>query len=336
MMIGLSNQIGFYKQGSGIHIKKKNRGKFTDYCNGKVTSECIARGKKSKNPLTRKRATFAANARRWKHEDGSKIHKPFGHRSISDNGSISTKQLKKKHRSGDGVSIHRLGGIIKGLDGIPGINFRKRAKKELSEMAPGLSRVEASELNDSIQAKDSYISKIGQYKTAVRNPNTNFFQLKRTGMYPLDEDPLYFSDFDSDMAKQIYNYGRSKGLSDKQLATIIEAGWRETNLGNKVNPAAHGIWQFDKASGTYDQYKKWLRNNKDTWKSQFDYLITQYMPSRDDGIHRFGYKNIWNDENSSLEDLAKYFLIEVETPKDRNKLLDRTKRAVRTIYSNLQ
>lgn len=109
-MIGI-NQLGFYKQGSGIHIKKKNRGKFTDYCNGKVTSECIARGKRSKNPLTRKRATFAANARRWKHEEGSKIHKPFGHRSISDNGFISTKQLKKKHKSG--ISLHGGGGPVK-------------------------------------------------------------------------------------------------------------------------------------------------------------------------------------------------------------------------------
>ena len=33
------------KEGSKIHIKKKNRGKFTDYCGGTVTSECIARGK---------------------------------------------------------------------------------------------------------------------------------------------------------------------------------------------------------------------------------------------------------------------------------------------------
>jgi hypothetical protein len=29
------------KNGSGIHIKKKNRGKFTSYCGGKVTDECI-------------------------------------------------------------------------------------------------------------------------------------------------------------------------------------------------------------------------------------------------------------------------------------------------------
>ena len=59
----------FKKQGgilygkSGIHIKKANKGKFTDYCGGKVTQECIQRGKHSSNPAVRKRATFADNAR---------------------------------------------------------------------------------------------------------------------------------------------------------------------------------------------------------------------------------------------------------------------------------
>ena len=54
-----------FKNGGKIHIKKKNRGKFTDYCGGKVTEECIRRGKNSSNPTIRKRATFAANARKW-------------------------------------------------------------------------------------------------------------------------------------------------------------------------------------------------------------------------------------------------------------------------------
>lgn len=53
------------KDGGGIHIKKKNRGKFTDYCGGKVTEACIRKGKNSSNPTTRKRATFAQNARNW-------------------------------------------------------------------------------------------------------------------------------------------------------------------------------------------------------------------------------------------------------------------------------
>ena len=55
---------------SGIHIKSENRGTFTRYCKGLgfngVTRACIAKGKKSKNPTTRKRAVFAENAKyKW-------------------------------------------------------------------------------------------------------------------------------------------------------------------------------------------------------------------------------------------------------------------------------
>ena len=57
--------INTFSKGGGIHIKKKNRGKFTDYCGGKVTSECIQRGLHSSNPTTRKRANFAGNAGKW-------------------------------------------------------------------------------------------------------------------------------------------------------------------------------------------------------------------------------------------------------------------------------
>lgn len=62
-----------FAKGGGIHIKKANRGKFTKYCGGKVTSECIARGKRSSDPAVRKRATFAANTRKWKHAFGGNL-----------------------------------------------------------------------------------------------------------------------------------------------------------------------------------------------------------------------------------------------------------------------
>lgn len=55
------------KAKSGIKIKKKNKGKFTDYCGGKVTDKCISKAKSSGNASLVKRATFAANARKWKH-----------------------------------------------------------------------------------------------------------------------------------------------------------------------------------------------------------------------------------------------------------------------------
>lgn len=66
-----------FKTGSGIHIKKSHKGLFTQYCNGKVTSECIQRGKHSSDPKIRKRATFAANARKWKHRLGGKVVENF-------------------------------------------------------------------------------------------------------------------------------------------------------------------------------------------------------------------------------------------------------------------
>ena len=53
--------------------EKSNKGKFTEYCNGKVTQECIRKGKQSKDPAVRKRATFADNVRKWKHENGGSI-----------------------------------------------------------------------------------------------------------------------------------------------------------------------------------------------------------------------------------------------------------------------
>lgn len=59
--------IEMYKRGYKIHIKKQNRGKFTDYCGGKVTDACIQKGKNSPDPKIRKRATFAENARHFKH-----------------------------------------------------------------------------------------------------------------------------------------------------------------------------------------------------------------------------------------------------------------------------
>lgn len=63
----IKKPINYIKKGSKIHIKKENRGKFTSYCGGKVTDACIKKAKASGNPTLVKRATFAENARKWKH-----------------------------------------------------------------------------------------------------------------------------------------------------------------------------------------------------------------------------------------------------------------------------
>ena len=55
---------------NSIHIKKKNKGKFNALKKrtGKSTEELTH----SKNPLTRKRAIFAKNAKKWHHKGGKK------------------------------------------------------------------------------------------------------------------------------------------------------------------------------------------------------------------------------------------------------------------------
>ena len=96
--------------GGPIYIKKENRGKFTDYCGGKVTNECIQRGLNSPNPLTRKRANFARNARGWSHADGGFLDTNFSN-GINIIGNGGTHEQNK------------LGGVQMGVDynGIPNV-----------------------------------------------------------------------------------------------------------------------------------------------------------------------------------------------------------------------
>lgn len=62
----INNIIGLLKKGGSIHINPKNKGKFTatKKRTGKTTEELTH----SKNPLTRKRAIFAQNAKKWNHK----------------------------------------------------------------------------------------------------------------------------------------------------------------------------------------------------------------------------------------------------------------------------
>lgn len=73
MLTGMNNEeYEELPQGkSGIHIKPENKGKFNALKKrtGKTTEELTH----SKNPLTRKRAIFAQNAKKWKHEYGGLV-----------------------------------------------------------------------------------------------------------------------------------------------------------------------------------------------------------------------------------------------------------------------
>lgn len=67
----ISAQIQSYKKGSKIHIKKKNRGKFTAAAKraGMGVQEYASKVLNDPNasPQLKKRANFARNAKKWKH-----------------------------------------------------------------------------------------------------------------------------------------------------------------------------------------------------------------------------------------------------------------------------
>lgn len=66
-----TNEVSFYKKGSKIHIKKKNRGKFTAAAKraGMGVQEYASKVLSDPNasPQLKKRANFARNAKKWKH-----------------------------------------------------------------------------------------------------------------------------------------------------------------------------------------------------------------------------------------------------------------------------
>ena len=61
------------KSGGQIHIKKKNRGKFTESANNAGKSVQEFAKKERYSPTLVKRANFARNASKWKHQFGGTL-----------------------------------------------------------------------------------------------------------------------------------------------------------------------------------------------------------------------------------------------------------------------
>ena len=103
------------KKGSGIHIKKKNRGKFT--ASAKKAGQSVQEHARSvlndpnATPLQKKRANFARNSKKWHHKNGGSMRIPgvIDSNPNLDNmkGDYVTPKKKKKK-----VKKHDWGGFI--------------------------------------------------------------------------------------------------------------------------------------------------------------------------------------------------------------------------------
>lgn len=173
--------INFYRKG-GIYIKPENRGKFnaTKARTGKTTEELTH----SPNPLTRKRAIFAQNARKWKHEDGgemtplydSKVANPNHLKWLADNlviakGSTHEQggiKLDPNNEVEDGELLFNVGGNTLVFS-----NKLKNGKKTFANEGISLATKYNQEESNSGEV-NNYFTR----NTAMRNKVTTLSKLK--------------------------------------------------------------------------------------------------------------------------------------------------------------
>ena len=145
-----------------IHIKKKNRGKFTSYCGGKVTQSCIDRAKASGNAKLVKRAIFAENSRHWNRG----IKKGSEGMLIQDPPDSSFESLAKKSGSGSAAAP-----ILKK------IYYDVKNQGATEQQAAAATITAAFESHGNYKAKHGQFKGLGQWD-ASRYPGNYSAQIK--------------------------------------------------------------------------------------------------------------------------------------------------------------
>ncbi len=186
-------KIFLYKTGSKIHIKKQNRGKFTEYCGGKVTQECIQKGKNSPDPKIRKRATFAENARKFKHQYGGTIDTTMGsgmnnyfqfvgnqNKAFSDQLNKESAKLERRKQLHEqelqkgksiGDNFAKAGSIILG-QGISALNRKTEAKGNETPPTVEEAQKTGNWFSDTLKPENNYSSLPTSIQTDIREKTT--------------------------------------------------------------------------------------------------------------------------------------------------------------------
>ena len=220
------NIVEKFKKGHKIHIKKENRGKFTEYCGGKVTSECIARGKNSSDPAIRKRATFADNARKWKHKSGGQIVQKF-----------------KLRKAQEGTKFDWGGVASGGVQLLSSILGTAKLSKSANEALKAQRKAEANNIdNSSISlAAQDYINQLQSI-----NPDANFGNIDYlTAKNMFERNARIQSQNQADINYQRNLYNLNQNL-DQQRQDMLNSGMNSIissieNFKNKNNISTGGV-----------------------------------------------------------------------------------------------
>ena len=267
--------VPYFKKGKGIHIKKKNRGKFTEYCGGEVTQKCIDKAKKSKNPTLRKRATFADNARKWKHQEGGLIAK-------NQDGGF----LKKIGKTVYGWTLPEYEGTFKEAYRQARINgdekFRWNGEHYNTELAPN-EQIEALKQwdtkgdlgkeefkNQALRNQAAFIDFYSKhYPTHFKN--NNFDVLYGT---KLNYDRNAVAGTKHNLGAIVYN-NLSDGWDEDRISAAMgnsyveTGGWRQLT---QTGGPAKGLFMMEGPERA--RYRKWLKANglKESQENEVNYI----------------------------------------------------------------
>ena len=288
----------YAKDGGAIHIKKKNRGKFTASAKRagmgvqEFARHVLANKDRYSSTLV-KRANFAKN---------------FGGRKRAFGGFLEGEEYDL-----DEATIKDL--INRGYEeDIHYDNVLRKIKEDSKRLSPyKISDIEASALRDSIFSSTSnYLTKSRAFKYKTRTGNYDFYDNLKHGVYNITEkNPLLLGNgFNSEGAEGFSSILKDRKLTPTQYAALMSHLNRESNYDYKIghkgdNYEDYGAYQFTDSKGKYKSttltdYRNWLKENnkEDGPEAQTDFFLTQYLPKR-----KKAYE-VWTNPDATLEDMT--------------------------------
>ena len=258
--------LNTFKDGGGIHIKPENRGKFTAL--KKRTGKSASWFKEHGTPAQKKMATFALNARKWKHDDGGSINDYYYPGESVLNYILDTEHYEPKvyQKNSDKETI--------------GFGF---TDKNIIE-----------EYRNKDMSKDEalnifYNKYVPYYVEQLKTLTPNFDKLN------VNQKDALFS--------LMYNIGPTK--YSKKSPSLMRA-LREENWGGAANEMNHGETQKGFSKGL-SKRRKYERDKFLSPVSYNDYVehLPENLRNTDpsvydlEGAYKAGLKPEWNDEDKS-------------------------------------
>lgn len=248
---------GTIKSKPKIKIKKENRGKFTAYCGGNVTSSCIAKAKASGNTTLIKRATFAENTRKWKHKKGGRLN-PHSTQIIP--GIIDTNpnlnNMKEDYKSKRLIRKHQYGDKFTLENSIYGILHKNNIPDSVAHALLANARVESGMNPNARSGKHSGLFQFNDLQEA--------YIRKNYGGYGYKQQAQYISDY-YNLKLNPSSYGylskkfRNSTMNSTDSANIAKQFYKYYERGSTNNSNLRAQWAT-KYANLFNQNKNKTNN----------------------------------------------------------------------------